>query len=223
MLKDRSTYEIMNPQDVGLPQTELVLGKHSGRHALRQRVQELGYHLDETQLQKVFDGFKALADRKKTIYNADIEALAESQLHHTPAIWTLEAITVNAGSATIPSAVVCLWHQEGRIEKVASLGDGPVDAVFKAIEHITGIELELRDYRVRSVTVGEDAQGEALVEASYQGRNLTARAISTDIIEASALAYLQVVNRVASRMAAEQRVRPTEPVGATTPATAAAG
>ncbi len=186
-------------------------------------MQELGYHLDETQLQKVFDGFKALADRKKTIYNADIEALAESQLHHTPAVWTLEAITVNAASATIPSAVVCLWHQEGRIEKVASLGDGPVDAVFKAIEQITGIELELRDYRVRSVTVGEDAQGEALVEASYQGRNLTARAISTDIIEASALAYLQVVNRVASRMAAEQRVRPTEPVEATPAAAAAAG
>jgi 2-isopropylmalate synthase len=222
MLKDRSTYEIMNPQDVGLPQTELVLGKHSGRHALRQRVQELGYHLDETQLQKVFDGFKALADRKKTIYNADIEALAEAQLHHGPAIWTLEAITVNAGSATIPSAVVCLWHQEGRIERVASLGDGPVDAVFKAIEHITGIELELRDYRIRSVTVGEDALGEALVEASYQGRNLTARAISTDIIEASALAFLQVINRIASRLAAEQRVvRPTEAVERVEPATVA--
>jgi 2-isopropylmalate synthase len=204
LLKERSTYEIMNPQDVGLPQTELVLGKHSGRHALRQRVQELGYHLDEAQLQKVFDGFKALADRKKTIYNADIEALAEAQIHHGPVIWTLEAVTCNAGSATIPSSVVCLWHQEGRIEKVASTGDGPVDAVFKAIEQITGVEIELRDYRVRSVTVGEDAQGEAHVEAIYNGRTIHGKAVSTDVIEASALAFLQVINRIAARKAAEK-------------------
>jgi 2-isopropylmalate synthase len=210
VLKDRSTYEIMRPEDVGIPTNELVLGKHSGRHALRQRVLDLGYHLDEAQLQRVFDGFKALADRKKVIYNADVEALAEAQIHTGPAVWTLEAITCNAGSATIPSAVVCLWHQEGRIEKLASTGDGPVDAVFKAIEQITGVELELRDYRVRNITVGEDAQGEAHVEVAYQGRSLTARAVSTDIIEASALAFLQVVNRVCLRQAHEKRIRSTE-------------
>jgi 2-isopropylmalate synthase len=210
MLKDRSTYEIMNPEDVGLPQTELVLGKHSGRHALRQRVQDLGYHLDEVQLQKVFEGFKALADRKKVIYDADVEALAEAQMHTGPTLWTLEAITCNAGTATIPSAVVCLWHQEGRIEKEACIGDGPVDAVFKAIEDITGIEVTLRDYRVRSVTVGEDAQGEAHVEAEYNGRSVTGRAVSTDIIEASALAFLQVINRIATRKAISERTRPTE-------------
>ncbi len=216
MLKERSTYEIMNPQDVGLPQTELVLGKHSGRHALRQRVQELGYHLDEDQLQKVFDGFKALADRKKTIYNADIEALAESQIHTGPVVWTLEAVTCNAGSATIPSAVVCLWHHDGRIEKAASIGDGPVDAVFKAIEQITGIEPELRDYRVRSVTIGEDAQGEAHVEAIDGGRSITGRSVSTDIIEASALAFLQVINRIATRRAHnhDHRILPTQPAPA---------
>src|SRR5580692_5068661 len=155
MLKERTTYEIMNPHEVGLPQTELVLGKHSGRHALRQRVFDLGYHLDETQLQKVFDGFKLLADRKKVIYDADIEALAEAQIHSGPAVWTLEAVTCNAGSATIPSAVVALWHQGGEVHKVAMTGDGPIDAVFKAIEQITGIEPTLRDYRIRSVTVGE--------------------------------------------------------------------
>jgi 2-isopropylmalate synthase len=221
MLKDRSTYEIMNPQDVGLPQTELVLGKHSGRHALRQRVQELGYHLDEAQLQKVFEGFKALADRKKTIYNADIEALAESQIHSGPAFWTLEAVVCNAGTATIPSAVVCLWHHEGRIEKAACTGDGPVDAVFKAIESLTGIEPELRDYRLRSVTVGEDAQGEAHVEATYNGRRISGRAVSTDIIEASALAFLQVINRIAlwRANAVGDRVHSTEPP----PAPAAVG
>jgi 2-isopropylmalate synthase len=199
MLKDRSTYEIMNPEDVGLPRTELVLGKHSGRHALRQRVQDLGYHLNEEQLQRVFDAFKTLADRKKVIYDADVEALAEAQIHSGPVMWTLEAVTCNAGSATMPSAAVALWHQDGTILRDASLGDGPVDAVFKAIERITGIEVVLKDFRVRSVSVGEDAQGEASVEALFQGKSISGRAVSTDIIEASALAFLQVINRISMR------------------------
>lgn len=210
MLKERLTYEIMNPEDVGLPRTELVLGKHSGRHALRQRVLDLGYHLSEEQLQKVFEGFKVLADKKKVIYDADIEALAETQIHSGPAVWTLEAVSCTAGSATIPSAVVCLWHQDGTIFRDVSLGDGPVDAVFKAIERITGIEVLIRDFRLRSVTVGEDAQGEAQIEAEYQGRSLNGRSVSTDIIEASALAFLQVINRIASRKAAVERIKPTQ-------------
>src|SRR5439155_12209188 len=115
MLKERSTYEIMNPEDVGLAKTELVLGKHSRRQALRQRVREPGYHLDEQQLQRVFEGFKALADRKKMVYDADIEALAEDQIHGGPAMWTLEAVTCNAGSGTVPSAAVCLWSNDGSI------------------------------------------------------------------------------------------------------------
>jgi 2-isopropylmalate synthase len=210
MLKERSTYEIMNPEEVGLPRTQLVLGKHSGRHALRQRVVELGYHLTEEQLNDIFDAFKALADRKKVIYDADVEALAEAQIHSGPALWTLEAFTCNAGSGTIPSAAVCLWHQDGTIVRDASLGDGPVDAVFKAIERITGIELTLKDYRIRSVSVGEDAQGEAHVEAEHNGKTLTGRAVSTDIVEASALAFLQVINRIALRNAHGDRIRPTE-------------
>src|SRR5262249_21501900 len=196
MLKERSTYEIMNPEDVGVPRTELVLGKHSGRHALKQRVIDLGYHLSEEQLQRVFDSFKVLADRKKVIYDADVEALAEAQIHSGPMLWTLEAISCNSGSATMPCAAVALWHQEGTIQRDASLGDGPVDAVFKAIERITGVEVVLKDYRVRSVSVGEDAQGEASVEAEFAGRSITGRAVSTDIIEASALAFLQVINRI---------------------------
>ncbi len=207
MLKERSTYEIMNPEDVGLPRTELVLGKHSGRHALRQRVQDLGYHLNDEQLQRVFDSFKALADRKKVIYDADIEALAEAQMYAGPVLWVLEAVTCNAGSGTIPSAAVCLWNRDGTIIREATVGDGPVDAVFKAIERITGVEVELRDYRVRSVSVGEDAQGEAHVEAEYNGRILTGRAVSTDIVEASALAFLQVINRIALRKA-QPRLHP---------------
>jgi 2-isopropylmalate synthase len=199
MLKERSTYEIMRPEDVGIPRTELVLGKHSGRHALKQRVAEMGYHLSDEQLNKVFEQFKVLADRKKEIYDADIEALAENQIHAGPALWVLEALTCNAGSGTIPSAAVCLWHEDGTICRDASIGDGPVDAVFKAIERITGINVTLRDYRVQSVTIGEDALGEAHVEAEYQGRVVTGRGVSTDIIEASALAFLQVINRLSTR------------------------
>jgi 2-isopropylmalate synthase len=206
MLKERSTYEIMNPEDVGLPRTELVLGKHSGRHALRQRIQELGYHLEEEQLDKVFAQFKVLADRKKNIYDADIEALAETQIGSAPTLWVLEAFTCNAGSGGIHTAAVCLWHQDGQIHKDASIGDGPVDALFKAIERITGIEPTLRDYRVQSVTVGEDAQGEAHIEAEYRGRVVTGRAVSTDIVEASALAFLQVINRLSTRQ--EARLNP---------------
>jgi 2-isopropylmalate synthase len=210
LLKERSTYEIMSPEDVGLRRTELVLGKHSGRHALRQRVEELGYHLDDAQLNRAFEAFKALADRKKEVYDADVEALAEAEIHAVPAVWTLEAVTCNAGSGTIPSAAVCLWHQDGTIVREAGIGDGPVDAVFKAIERVTGVDVRLRDYRIRSVTVGEDAQGEAHVEAEYRGHTITGRAVSTDIIEASALAFVQVINRIVSRTPLGERIRPTE-------------
>ncbi len=199
MLKERSTYEIMNPEDVGIPRTELVLGKHSGRAALKQRILDLGYHLTDEQMLRVFDGFKQLADRKKVIYDGDIEALAEAQIHTGPMLWTLEAVTCNAGTATIPSAAVALWHQEGTIHRDAALGDGPVDAVFKAIERITGIEVQLTDFRIRSVSGGEDAQGEAFVEAEYAGKTISGRSVSTDIIESSALAFLQVINRIALR------------------------
>ncbi len=200
MLKDRSTYEIMRPEDVGIARTELVLGKHSGRAALRQRVADLGYHLTDEQLNRAFDAFKALADRKKEVYDADIEALAESQLNApTAKKYTLQAFTCNAGTGTLPSAAVCLWRSDGQILKDAATGDGPVDAVFRTLDRIAGVTVKMVDYRVRAVTVGTDAQGEATVEAEHNGRRLHARAVSTDIVEASALAYLDVINRMVSR------------------------
>jgi 2-isopropylmalate synthase len=200
MLKERRTYEIMNPEDVGLSRTELVLGKHSGRHALRQRVKELGYHLDEGQLQKVFETFKVLADRKKVIYDADIEALAEAQIHGGPVLWTLESFHTSAGTSTVPVAAVRLRHLDGHKIEDAACGDGPVDAVYRTIERITGISnVQLRDYQVRSVTVGEDAQGEVRVEVEHDGRLQRGQAVSTDILEASALAFLQAINRLAMR------------------------
>ncbi|MGL4419391.1 MAG: 2-isopropylmalate synthase [Gemmataceae bacterium] len=212
MLKDRSTYEIMRPQDVGIPQTELVLGKHSGRHALRQRIADLGYHLNEEQLNRVFDAFKILADRKKEVYDADIEALAENQISDvTQRLWTLHAFTCNAGTGTLPSAAVCLWRNDGTILRDAALGDGPVDAVFNTIVRITGVSVKLLDYRVRAVTYGTDAQGEAFVEAEAEGRKLRARAVSTDIIEASAQAYLEIINRVGMRQL-KDRLKPHDNV-----------
>ena len=199
MLKHANTYEIMRPEDVGVLRTDLVLGKHSGRNALSTRIRDLGYRLDTEQLQKVFDQFKGLADRKKTIYDADIEALAESVLHSGPAVWTLEAVTCNGGSGTVPCAAVVLWHKDGTIHRDASGGDGPIDAVFKTIERITGVYVKLRQFSIVSLSADEDAQGEAQVEAESNGRILRGRAVSTDIIEAGALAYLQVINRALLR------------------------
>jgi 2-isopropylmalate synthase len=220
MLKERSTYEIMKPEDVGLKATDLVLGKHSGRAALRQRVTELGYHLTEEQLNKAFDAFKILADRKKEIYEADIESLAEHQLQTgTAKLYTLQAFTSNAGTGTLPSAAVALWRSDGTMLKDAATGDGPVDAVFKTIARICNIQVKLTDYRIRAVTIGTDAQGEAYVEAEHLGRRYHARAVSTDIVEASALAYLEIINRMVSRDSRD-RLKPTDNVATeSTPAT----
>jgi 2-isopropylmalate synthase len=217
LLKERATYEIMNPEDIGVLKTELVLGKHSGRHALRQRIADLGYHLSDEQLNRVYEAFKVLADKKKVVYDSDIEALAEAQLHSGPAVWTLEAFTCNAGTGTIPSAAVCLWNRDGNVVREAAVGDGPIDAVFQTIERITGIDVQLKDYRVRSVTVGEDAQGEASIEAEHDGKVFRGRGVSTDIIEASALAFLQVINRILLRRQIEE-AQPAERAERRTPA-----
>jgi 2-isopropylmalate synthase len=210
MLKHRSTYEIMRPEDVGLAKTELVLGKHSGRHALKDRIKALGYHLDEAQLEKVFEQFKILADRKKSIYDADIEALAEVQIHGVPAIWTLESFHTSDGTNALAMAAVVLGHVDGRKVQDAACGDGPVDAVFKTIERITGFTVKLNDFLIRSVSSGEDAQGEARVEVEYHGRKQRGHAVSTDIIEAAAQAFLQAINRLALRQRARMNPQTEE-------------
>lgn len=212
MLKERSTYEIMKPEDVGIPRTELVLGKHSGRHALKQRVTDLGYHLTDDQLNRLFEEFKKLADKKKEIYDADIEALAENQLQSaTGNLWTLVGFTSTAGTGSQTSAAVALRHQDGTERRDAAVGNGPIDALFKAISRVTGLTAKVVDYRVRSVTQDMDALGEAQVEIDHGGKRLRARAVSVDVIEASALAYLEVLNRVASRQLRD-RLKPTDNV-----------
>jgi 2-isopropylmalate synthase len=212
MLKERSTYEIMKPEDVGIPRTELVLGKHSGRHALKQRVTDLGFHLTEEQLNRVFEEFKKLADRKKEIYDGDVEALAENQIQAgTGATWTLVGFTSTAGTGSQTSAAVTLKHQDGTVRRDAAIGNGPIDALIKAINRITGVPVRVVDYRVRSVSQDMDALGEATIEIDFHGKRSRARAVSLDVVEASALAYLEVVNRVASRQLRD-RLKPTDNV-----------
>jgi 2-isopropylmalate synthase len=198
MLKHHSTYEIMRPQDVGLSRTNLVLGKHSGRHALRDRIKDLGYDLGEADLNRVFTEFKALADKKKELFDGDIEALVLRAGEHGAGPWALDALWTSATSGAIASAVVRLAHRDGRIVEQGATGDGPVDSAFKAIEAVTGTAVKLRSYEVRSVTEGEDAQGEAIVSVLYNERSYRGAALHTNIIEASAHAFLEAINQILS-------------------------
>ncbi|MBL8849831.1 MAG: 2-isopropylmalate synthase [Planctomycetaceae bacterium] len=198
MLQDRSTYEIMRPEDVGFIGTNLVLGKHSGRHAFRDRIQTLGYTLDDETFQKVFDDFIVLADKKKDIYDADLVALIETRAHSVPERWKLTKFHVFAGTGTIPTATLELTHEDGRKVQDASTGDGPVDAAFQCLERVTGVTAKLEQYNVRSVSSGQDAQGEVSVEIECDGLTYHGKGVSTDIIEASARAYLQALNKAAA-------------------------
>jgi 2-isopropylmalate synthase len=201
MLKERSTYEIMRPQEVGVPSTDLVLGKHSGRHALRDRVEELGYHLNEVQIKTVFDDFKALADKKKEVYDDDLIVLIEKHLDDVPTPWSLISLHTVAGTNVLPTATVAIRRPDGQVVQDAAIGTGPVDAIFKAVERVTGVAANLREFSVRGVTQGKDAQGEVTLELEVQSddRSFRGRAASTDIIEASALAYVNAVNAITTR------------------------
>ncbi|HET9552595.1 MAG TPA: 2-isopropylmalate synthase [Anaeromyxobacteraceae bacterium] len=203
MLTHRETYEIMRPEEVGFARSQLVLGKHSGRHALKERLVALGYQLPDAAIDKVFADFKVLADKKKDIYDADIEALVvHGQILGKGSVaWELDALSTTSGTGTLPVASVALKSAAGeRLQAVAS-GDGPVDAVFKAVEKVTGFTVKLRDYQITSVSTGEDAQGEVTIEVEHPTGVYRGRALSTDIIEGSARAFLDVVNRIALKVA----------------------
>jgi 2-isopropylmalate synthase len=198
MLKYRETYEIMDPATVGLSKSSLVLGKHSGRHAFRDRVIQLGYALNEEQLQAGFVKFKSLADKKKEVFDEDIEALVDEQLELSSTMWELTGLQVTAGSNTVPTATVTLRDSNGQLIQDASIGDGPVDAIYSAIQRLTGVKGSLSDYRIRAVTKGKDAMGEVQIEMEHNGRKIRGRGLSTDILEASALAYVAAINRLHS-------------------------
>ncbi len=198
MLKNRETYEIMRPEDVGVEKTQLVLGKHSGKHALRDRLKSLGYEIDEPQLEDLFPRFKALADKKKEVFDSDLDALVLGQDPATLGPWKLEQLHATSHLGGGASASVRLRNDDGRSvgETEASLGDGPVHAMLRAIERATGVKLDIVDFQIRSLSYGADAQGRATLTVNHAGREIVGRGVSTDIVEAAALAALEVVNRI---------------------------
>jgi len=204
VLAKRETYEIMTPESIGLPRNRMVLGKHSGRHAFDERLAELGFHLDEERNARLFADFKALADKKKTVSDRDLEALARGSSPERPATWSLERFIINSGSTITATSAVRLRHADGRrLERVAT-GDGPIDASFNAIDKIVGKGAVLEDFALDAVTGGKDAQGEARVRVSRDGRAYNGRGLSTDVIEASVRAYVDAINlMIAEAPAAE--------------------
>jgi 2-isopropylmalate synthase len=198
MLKERSTYEIMRPEDVGFAHTDLVMGKHSGRAALNDRVKALGFHLTGEQLQKLFDDFKTLADKKKEIYDGDIVALVDQQLLGTQTgQWQLVSFEAESGTGRTPRAKLTLRRGDQEFTEELSTGDGPIDAAFFVLEKITGIKLNCRAFEARSASIGRDAQAEAILEVEHQGSMYRGRGVSTDTVEATIRAILNAANRVA--------------------------
>ena len=196
MLKERSTYEIMDPEDIGLTTgSELVLGKHSGRHAFRERIRELGFKLSGDRLQKAYEDFIVLSDKKKHVYDDDLVAIMQQTLKESTGAYLLKYLHVSTGSVTVPTATVKL-EKDGEILEDAACGDGPVDAALKTIERITQVPGSLTDFALQSITTGKDAQGEVTVTVRFDdGRLHTGKASSTDIVEAGAKAYLNCINR----------------------------
>ena len=199
VLAEKTTYEIMTPESIGLSQNRMVLGKLSGRHAFEDRLKELGYNLSAEDITKAFEQFKNLADKKKTVLDKDIEALVEEKVSEVEETYRLDSFQINSGNKVIATATVSLVRN-GKPVTEAATGDGPVNAAFNAIERTVGFGLELQDYSLRGVTEGADALGEATVRVLKDGRIFVGRGVSTDIIEASVKAYLHAINRVISEI-----------------------
>ncbi len=199
MLKDKSTYEIMSPQDVGVPESMLVLGKHSGRHAFFKRLKDLGYKLDAAVMEDLFARFKLLADKKKCIFDDDIDSLVEQGVSGVKEIYSVDYVNVTSGVGVIPTATIRLIKNiknKKEILQEAACGAGPVDAAYRAIDKITGLKVDLEDYTLRAISGGEDAQGEVNIKVKYDGATYTGKGMSTDIVEASINAYIHAVNKI---------------------------
>ena len=196
VLKEKLTYEIMRPEDIGRPSNKLVLGKHSGRHALAARLKALGFDLAGPDLDRAFKAFKDLADRKKEVYDEDLMAIVTDEVTATGAAgYELEYLHVISGTGVVPSATVKL-KKDGQVFQDSGVGDGPVDAVLAAIDAITGLKGRLQDYALRAATSGKDAIGEVSMKIDFDGTVVSGKGSSTDVIEASARAYLSALNRM---------------------------
>ncbi len=212
VLKHRLTYEIMDAQSIGLTKNLIVLGKHSGRHAFRDRLQTLGYDLSETDLNKAFLRFKDLADKKKEISDLDLEAIVNDETQHVPELFHLELVQVSCGDRARPTATVTLRTPQGEELTDAAIGTGPVDAVYRAINRVVNIPNELIEYSVKSVTEGIDAMGEVTIRLRHEGRTFSGHAANTDIIVASARAYISALNRLSATL--NQTENPIHPQAA---------
>ncbi|HUX60065.1 MAG TPA: 2-isopropylmalate synthase [Ignavibacteriaceae bacterium] len=195
MLKNRQTYEIMTPESVGVKKTKIVLGRHSGRHGLKSRLLELGYTISENELNLVYDKFNELADKKKEVFDEDLRVMmGDESVDKKDEYYELDYLHVNMGTNSIPTATIRIKSKENIFQESAT-GDGAVDACFNAIERALEIKPQLESYNVRSVTSGRQAMGEVIVRIRENEFSFTGRGISTDVIEASAKAYLQALNQ----------------------------
>ncbi len=195
VLKNKLTYEIMTPESVGLTQNSLVMGKHSGRHAFQEKIGDLGYELKPDQVEKAFVVFKALADKKKEIFDEDIDALIADEIIRIPHYYKLNFVSINSGTVAMPSATLEI-ENEGEIKHGAEFGDGAVDAVFKTIKKLTGTGSRLLTYEVKSITGGADALGEVTVRIREEGITVMGQGAHTCVVVASARAYMNALNKL---------------------------
>jgi 2-isopropylmalate synthase len=196
VLKERTTYEIMRPQDIGIPSSKIVLGKHSGRHAFKTRLEELGFSLTEEEINRAFERFKRLADQKKYIFNEDIEALVSDEVLRITEVYQLVDLEVSSGTKKKPTATVRM-KINGEEKEISVSGDGPVDAVYKAITELTDSKAELNKFEIKAITGGTDALGEVTVILEEGGHTVRGHGSDTDIIVASAKAYINALNKLA--------------------------
>jgi len=198
VLKKRSTYEIMDPHEVGISSSQLVLGKHSGRHAFGDRLKNMGFNLNEKQLNQAFIRFKDVADKKKDIYDDDLRIIVEDEIRSMRPIWKLVSFEITSGTKIKPRAEVVL-DKKGKTLTGQSGGDGPVDACFKALDKITNLKAKLEDFRLEAVTSGKDALGQVSLKLNTRGSTVSGRGSSTDIVEAAIKAYIDAVNKLENK------------------------
>ncbi|WP_232695767.1 2-isopropylmalate synthase [Brevibacillus daliensis] len=196
VLKEKSTYEIIKPETVGYKSNLLVLGKHSGRHAFKGKLEELGYHLESEQIDKTFAEFKILCDKKKEVTDDDILALIDAKMAEQEELYSIESIQLAYGNQTTPTASVRIVTSDGVVREEASVGNGSVDSIYKAIDRAVGEDFTLIDYRIVSVTTGQDALGEVFVRLQQGELFSQGRGVSTDVLEASAIAYVRAINKL---------------------------
>ncbi|HEY9816830.1 MAG TPA: 2-isopropylmalate synthase [Candidatus Obscuribacterales bacterium] len=212
VLKHKLTYEIMDAQSIGLTDNQIVLGKHSGRNAFRTRLKELGFELGDQELNRAFLRFKELADKKKEITDWDLEAIVNDEIQHTPARYQLEHLQVSCGDHSKPTATVTLLTPDGQELTDAAIGTGPVDAVYRAINRVIDLPNELIEFSVQSVTAGIDAIGEVTVRVRHEDRIFSGHSANTDIVVASAHAYVNALNRLSFVLEQGRSLHPQHPV-----------